>query len=125
MKRRQEKVKVLIQENLSRIIQEKVQDPRIGIVSITEVIISADLQHARVYISTLGDEIKKKKTLEGLKSATPFLRYELARRIRLRYIPEIKFEYDVFMERGEKVLKLLKDLKKDESDSGNNKGSEK
>ncbi|MGH2359716.1 MAG: 30S ribosome-binding factor RbfA, partial [bacterium] len=92
MTRRTEKLQEFIKEQVSEIIQQHVRDPRIGFVSITDVEVSADMRHAKIFVSVLGDEDAKSGTMAGLDSALKFIRGELGRRLEMRYTPEIMFK---------------------------------
>jgi ribosome-binding factor A len=97
----------LIREDLSRLIREELRDPRLGFVTITDVDVSSDLKHARVYISTLeGDD----SSIEALTSATPFLRRALARSAQLRFTPELRFYLDEARTQGIRVEQILDEL---------------
>jgi ribosome-binding factor A len=113
MPHRPEKVEHFIKEELSEIIQREVRDPRIGFVSITDVEMSADLRHARVFVSVLGDADAKAATMDGLRSALGYIRRELGSRLPLRHTPEIIFKLDESIERGARVSKLLGDVAKE------------
>ncbi len=113
MTHRSEKVEQFIKEELSQIIQRHVNDPRIGFVSVTDVEVSVDLRHARVFVSVLGDAEAKGATMEGLESALGYIRRELGRRLQLRHTPEITFKLDESIERGTRVMKLLGEVTKD------------
>ena len=92
----------------SAILQREMKDPRIGFVSVTDVELSADLRHAKVFVSILGDAAAKAETMATLGNAQGFVRRELARRIRLRYIPAVHFRLDESIERGVRVQHLLR-----------------
>lgn len=113
MTHRAKKVEQFIKEELSEILQRGVKDPRIGFVSVTDVDVTADLRHARVYVSVLGDREEKTATIEGLNSALGYIRRELAQRLQMRFAPEITFRLDESIERGSRVMKLLGDVAKD------------
>ncbi|HEY6104173.1 MAG TPA: 30S ribosome-binding factor RbfA [bacterium] len=113
MPHRPEKVEQFIKEELSAIIQREVRDPRIGFVSITDVEMSGDLRHARVFVSVLGDADAKAATMDGLRSALGYIRRALGARLELRYTPEIIFKLDESIERGARVNKLLGDVAKE------------
>lgn len=100
------KLNKLLKEEISDIIK-KLNDPRIGFVSITDVETSADLRHAKVFTSILGDETEKKESINGLNSAAGFIKHELMQRIRIRYMPNLTFLYDNSIERGTKILSLI------------------
>jgi ribosome-binding factor A len=111
---RPERVAEEIRKIVSRLLQEKVSDPRIGFVSITTVDLSPDLKNAKIYASHLGTEAERQKTFEGLKSATPYIRVELGRALReLRQVPEIQFVYDKSIESGTRVLAILHKLERE------------
>lgn len=104
---RPERVAELIKREISSIIREKVSDPRIGFLSVTSVDISSDLKNAKIFISVLGDDLKIKETMQGLKSATSFIRGELGNNLDLRFVPDIMFVYDKSIERASKVLSIM------------------
>jgi ribosome-binding factor A len=89
-----------------------IKDDRVGagIISVTDVDVSGDLQHATIFVSIYGTEEAKTETMAGLKSATGYIRSELGARIRLRRTPEVIFVEDHSIERGTKVLSLLNQL---------------
>lgn len=99
-------------------ILEEIKDPRIkGMVSITEINVTKDLRYAKVYISIYGNEEEKKETIEGLKSASGYIRHEIGKRIKMRYTPEISFELDKSIEYGVHISEVLKELKNQEGDN--------
>jgi ribosome-binding factor A len=89
------------------------RDPGIGFVTITRVAVSADLQHARVYYTTLGDEKARRETARALDRALPFLRRQLAGRLRLRRAPELEFFFDESVERHDRIERILQDLEQE------------
>jgi ribosome-binding factor A len=108
MAHRIERVNSLIRQEISELLQRQIKDPRLGsLVSITEVDTSPDLKYAKVFISGMCDEAEKKETLSVLVSASGFLRNELARRLRLRHIPELDFRWDDSIEQGAHILELI------------------
>jgi ribosome-binding factor A len=122
---RQERVEELIRQEVCEILREKVSDPRIGFVSITGVEISPDLENASIYVSILGDEKQKEEALKGLYSATRFIRGELGHRIELRLVPKLRFFRDDSLERGSRVLGLIKKLEHEKSLPRNKKRAKK
>src|SRR4030042_1281272 len=111
MSRRSERTSKLIQREISALLERQVNDPRLSkFVSVTEVTLSPDLMHAKVYVSTLGSEMNKEDLLAGFDKASGFLRKELAAHLRLRQIPELSFHYDDSIERGARLLKLMGEL---------------
>ncbi|GAB6098849.1 30S ribosome-binding factor RbfA [Halanaerocella petrolearia] len=111
---RQQRVASLIKEEVSELLQREIKDPRIGFVSVTDVEVSGDLRHAKIFVSILDGD--KEETMEALESATGFVRTEIGKRIRLRHTPEVIFRYDNSIERGTRVFELLEDIKQEESD---------
>jgi len=97
-----------IQQEISRLVEKDLNDPRLtGVVSITEVDISEDMRHVRVYVSVMGDAAAQAQTLEGFKAASGFIRKEVSTNLRMRHAPEFTFEYDNSIERGAAVLQLI------------------
>ena len=97
---------------LSEIIEREIQDPRIGLATVTAVKVSPDLRHARVFISVLGDAEQRKKTLQGLSSAASYARRSLSQRLHhLRRVPDLTFAYDESIETGSRIEELLDQIK--------------
>ena len=113
MQRRPERLGDLIKEEVSKILLHEVKDPRIGFVTVTKVTLSQDLRVARIYYSVYGDEKAKEESALGLKSAKGFIRRELGKRVRVKYLPDIVFTFDDSMEYGERISRILKGLKED------------
>ena len=105
--RRQRKVAELLHEEISQIIQSGTRDPRLGFVTVTGVDVSADLRHARVYVTVLGDDADAQSTLEGLASASGYFRHQLKQTLSLRHIPELNFKLDTSLEYGSRIEALL------------------
>lgn len=99
-----------IREDLTELITREVHDPGIGFITITRVDVTPDLQQARVYYTTLGDDKARRDTRRALERASPFLRRQLGRRLRLRRIPELQFFYDESIERHDRIERILQDL---------------
>lgn len=110
--RRVSRVAELIKREVSQMLLNGIKDDRVGagIISVTDVDVSGDLQHATIFVSICGTEEAKTETMAGLKSATGYIRSELGARIRLRRTPEVIFVEDHSIERGTKVLSLLNQL---------------
>ncbi|MBD2436100.1 30S ribosome-binding factor RbfA [Nostoc sp. FACHB-110] len=110
--RRVSRVAELIRREVSQMLLNGIKDDRVGsgMVSVTDVDVSGDLQHAKIYVSIYGTEEAKAETMAGLKSATGYVRSELGARVRLRRTPEVIFIEDRSIERGTKVLSLLNRL---------------
>ena len=111
MAHRIERVNNLIRRELSELIQRELRDPRLdSFVAVTEVKTSADLRHAKIYVSCISGKQEEKKTLEVLDSASGFLRTELAKKLRLRRTPELSFQWDDSIEHGDMILRLIDDV---------------
>src|ERR687891_995468 len=109
MSKRIERVQRLARQVLGEEIQN-LKDPRIGFATVTLVRISADLRHARVLVSVMGSNEEQRQTMRGLESAKAYLRSELGRQMRLRYLPELSFELDHRAEEAEKLERLFRNL---------------
>ncbi len=97
-----------IQRELAQLIRMELKDPRLGgLITITEVEVSSDQAHAKVFFTLLGDAEKTEETSASLKRAAGFLRTQLAHRMQLRTVPELQFEYDASVERGMKLSRLI------------------
>ena len=107
MNRRPERLAVEIQEQVALIVGSDLKDPRIGFVTVTRVSLTHDLRYARIYVGVLGDRSQHERTLAGLRQAAGFIRRELGRRLRLRYTPELTFEYDKGLDATDRVAQLL------------------
>lgn len=110
--RRVSRVAELIKREVSQMLVYGIKDDRVGagMVSVTDVDVSNDLQHAKVFVSIYGTEDARAETMAGLRSATGYVRSELGQRIRLRRTPEVVFLEDRSLERGTRVLSLLNQL---------------
>ena len=114
-----------VREEIMRIIQRELKDPRIGFVSITEVRMSPDLRQARVRVSVLGDERAQKQALAGLNSARGLIRHELGRTLRnLKFAPEMRFEIDPSIEYSVRISKTLREILPPEPDAEAGAGGE-
>lgn len=113
--RRVSRVAELIKREVSQMLLNGIKDDRVGtgMVSVTDVDVSGDLQHAKIFVSIYGTEEAKAETMAGLKSATGYVRSELGARVRLRRTPEVIFVEDRSLERGTKVLSLLNQLQQE------------
>jgi ribosome-binding factor A len=109
MSARMRRVNEAVREVVSEAIGE-LKDPRIGFVTVTGVETSTDLRHARVFVSVLGSEAKRRKTLAGLTAAHGVLQARLAHELRLKRTPQLAFEYDPTIERGVRMTQLIDEL---------------
>ena len=104
-----------IKKEISSIIMSEIKDPRISeMSSVIHVKVTPDLKYAKVYVSVFGNEEEKIKSLNGLKSASGFIRKKLGERMKLRILPEIHFEIDESIEHGARINQILKEIKKEE-----------
>jgi ribosome-binding factor A len=110
--RRVARVGESIRREVSQLLLSGIKDDRVGMgmVSVTDVQVSGDLQHAKIFVSIYGSNEAKAETMAGLKSATGYVRTELGQRLRLRRTPEVVFLEDESIERGTKVLSLINRL---------------
>lgn len=96
-----------IQRELSDIIRLEMKDPRAGMITITDVEVTPDYAHAKVFFTSLGEAARVEATTGALQHAAGFLRTELAHRLKLRIVPQLRFEYDVSVERGTRLSRLI------------------
>lgn len=116
--RRTQRVADLILQEAAGILQKDVKDPRVGFVTLTGVTVAADLRSAKIFYTVLGEEANREASARGLASATPFVRREIAHRLRLRAAPEIRFLYDDSIEKTLHLQEMLEEISHgpDESD---------
>ena len=103
---RPQKLGDLIQRELSELLQRELRDPRVGMITISGVDVSPDFSHAKVFFTVLEKQ-RLEDAREGLRRAAGFLRSRLARRIKLYTTPELRFEYDESVERGDRLSRLI------------------
>jgi ribosome-binding factor A len=108
---RPERVGDQIRSELAQLLSRDVQDPGIGFLTLTHVRVTPDLQLARVYYTTLGDEKAQRDSARALKRAAPFLKRQLGQRLRLRRVPELEFFYDESIARHDRIEQILQELK--------------
>ena len=101
-----DQIRVEIADLLARVVQ----DPGIGFLTITHVKVTPDLQQARVYYTTLGDERARQESKRALERVTPFLRRQIGQRLRLRRVPELQFFFDESIARGDRIEQILQEL---------------
>jgi ribosome-binding factor A len=118
MTRRLERVNSLIREELSDLLRREIKDPRLGsFVAITAVTTSPDLKHATVFVSNIGDAGTRQQTLDALSAAAGFFHHELTKRLSMRHAPDLSFQWDDSIERGERLLRLMDKVAADEDDA--------
>jgi ribosome-binding factor A len=104
---RMRRVDEAMREVLSAAITSGIKDPRVGFVTVTSVETSSDLRHARVYVSVLGTDSVRRRSLQGLRSAHGFLQKRVAAELRLKHTPALEFVYDDTTDRGQRISELL------------------
>jgi len=107
---RQQRVSELLFEELSIMIGNELDDPRLSLVRVTNVVVSRDLRNVNVYVTHDDDELSKREVLQGLRHATPYLRGQLAVRCSLRAVPELSFHYDDTPEKAARVDEILRQI---------------
>jgi ribosome-binding factor A len=113
-----------MREQIAQLVARELKDPRIGFVTITRVEVTADLGHAKVYVSVLGDDKQKRETLVGLKQAAGFVRREVGRRMRMRVLPEVHFVYDKGVDATDRVARLLDEVRARDAADGSERGED-
>ncbi|MBI4388599.1 MAG: 30S ribosome-binding factor RbfA [Nitrospinae bacterium] len=108
--KRSERIQELLQEEISKLIQSGLKDPRIGFATVTHVDVSENLKYAKVYISVIGSEKEKEDTIRGMESAKGYIRGCLGKNLYLRSIPELTFKRDDTAEYANKIQKLLTEI---------------
>ena len=118
--RRVERVAALIRRETSELLINGIRDERVhqGMVSITDVEVSGDLQHCKIFVSIFGDQASQPQVMEGLQAASGYLRGELGRRLQMRRAPEVVFQLDRGIEKGTSVLGLLIKLEDERKERG-------
>ena len=115
MGNRPERVGEAIRDELSTLLAREVHDPGVGFITLTTVKVSPDLQLARVYYTSMGDEKARRETAKALQRATAFLRRQVAQRLRLRRAPELQFFYDESIAHQDRIEQILQELKAEEA----------
>lgn len=114
--KRSERLNRLIQEEVSNIIEYKINDPRIGLTTVVFVDLSLDLFLAKIHFSLYGSKEEKEKSKKGLISAKSFIRSELAKRLKMRYVPEIALKFDETIEYSFHISEILEELNEEETE---------
>jgi len=101
-------VNQLIRQEISELLQREIKDPRLNnFIAVTDVVTSPDLKYAKVFVSFISEQQQKQDALDALTGASNFLRKEMAKKIRLRRIPELSFHWDDSIERGSHIMNLI------------------
>ena len=117
MSRRTHRISQLLRAELSELLRAQLRDPRVRLASIADVDVSADLGHARIAVSALGEESERLGAVRALQHAAPFLRRQLATRLRLRAVPNLSFHLDRGAEYTQRITDLMETLHDDEPSS--------
>ena len=110
MSQRTSRVGDLLRGEIAAIIQREMKDPRVGLTTVSAVAVSRDLSHAEVLISVLGEDARRQESLDALIRARGFIRSLLAKRVRLRTVPELRFVLDRGAEHSQHISQILEDL---------------
>jgi ribosome-binding factor A len=108
--KRSQRIQELIHEEISKLIQRGLKDPRIGFTTVTKVELTDNLKLAKVFVSIMGSEQEKIDTLEGLNSAKGFVRNTMSKNLYLKYIPELEFRRDDNADHVEKISRIINEL---------------
>ncbi len=112
---RNRKIADAIQRELSELIRLELRDPRVTMVTLTDVEVARDNSHAKVFFTSMGDAAQVASCQQGLQSAAGFLRSQLAHRLTIRTVPQLHFEIDTSVERGVRLSKLIDDAVADDA----------
>jgi ribosome-binding factor A len=113
--RRLERVNSLIREEISDLLRREIKDPRLGtFVTVTEVDVASDLKHATVFVSYIGNDEERRDILRALTSAAGFFHHELTKRLKMRHVPDLAFQWDDSIERADKLLRLMDEVASEE-----------
>ncbi|RPJ04321.1 MAG: 30S ribosome-binding factor RbfA [Deltaproteobacteria bacterium] len=116
--KRSDRVADLIRKEVSEMLTRSIKDPRIGFVTITRVSVTEDCRSAKIYYSVMGTAAEREESLEGLTSATGYIRKELGRRVSLRYTPEIVFQFDPSIEYSIHIEEVIQRLREERKKGG-------
>lgn len=118
--KRSEKIAEALHELISGLLVKGVKDPRIGFTTITAVKVADDLHLATIYFTVIGNDAEKKATEQGLNSARGFIRKEMAKTLRMRYVPDVAFKYDDSVDYGRRIDSLLNEVLTANTDDNEN-----
>jgi len=124
--KRSEQLEKYLKIEINKVIYREINDPRIKFVTITKIQVSSDLKYAKIFVSIFNDndEGRQKLALEGLEHATKFIRGEIGKDLKLRFIPEITFKIDKDIEYQYKLQKIISEIHKKQSDTKKDKNNE-
>ena len=112
-KHRIARLESLLKREISDIIRREIKDVEFGLITVTKVMLSGDLQHAKVYVSIYDKEDKQRQLLKHLNKSSGFVKGIVGRRVRMHYVPDIDFIHDKSMEEADRILKIMEDIKKE------------
>jgi ribosome-binding factor A len=121
---RTDRINEQLRQEVSILVRDAVRDPRVGLVTITAVETSPELDHAKVYVSVMGDDAEKEAALQGLRSASPFIRTQLSKQLHMRRVPELHFQYDRVLAEASRIESLLREVLPPESKTDPEEGGE-
>ena len=121
---RVKRVSETLKEVLSEIIQRELKDPQVGFVTVTGVEMTPDLRQARVWVSVMGMAGEEEKSMKALNHAKGFIKAEVAKRVRLRYMPELIFMRDTTVQTSMRIEGILKEIIPEEEDQAADKGAD-
>ena len=124
MSQRTDRLNSQIRQELMDLLQREMKDPRLGFATITRVETARDLGHARVWVSVLGTDLERERTMGALRVATPWLRRKLGERLSLRHVPELTVREDDSIESGDRVLRIIQELEKGSAGSSTDEAGE-
>jgi ribosome-binding factor A len=107
--KRTDRINEQLKQEITLLVRDEVRDPRVGLATVTAVATSPELDHAKVYFTTLGDDEEQEGVLAGLRSAAPFIRSQLGKRLHMRRIPELHFQVDRVLEEANRIERLLRE----------------
>jgi len=124
--KRSEQLEKYLKIEINKVIYREINDPRIKFITITKIQVSSDLKYAKIFVSIFNDndEGRQKLALEGLEHATKFIRGEIGKDLKLRFIPEITFKIDKDIEYQYKLQKIISEIHKKQSDTKKDKNNE-
>ena len=109
--KRSTRVADLLKREFADLLLRRIKDPRVQGITITDVELTEDLRHARVYFTLIGDQQRREEAVRGLESAKGFVRREIGQALRIKYIPEIEFKYDSSFDHAERMETLFHQIK--------------
>lgn len=118
MSERLARVRENIKETVGMLLERRIKDPRIGLVTVTGVDVSPDLRHCKIFFSTMGGKKRREKAMDGLESARGFIRGELGKTLQMKYTPEVEFVFDDSVEKGARIAEILNKLKTPGEENG-------